>query len=139
MVQSYCQGMSSMKRKDVELAEHPENAEYAADATLPSDHPRSLSQNAPYYVTKLGAAYLGDSLAMLQALPDKCANLILTSPPYALHFKKEYGNVSKGQYVEWFLPFAREVRRILADDVSFVLNIGGRGNKGAPNGSVYDF
>jgi len=34
---------------------------------------------------------------------------VLTSPPYALHFKKAYGNVDKDAYVEWFLTFARHI------------------------------
>lgn len=131
--------MHSTKRSEAEVTEHPENAEYVADAKLPSDHPRALLPNAPYYVTKLGAAYLGESLAMLQALPDASANLVLTSPPYALHFKKEYGNVSKDEYVEWFLPFAKEVRRVLKNEGSFVLNIGGSWNKGTPTRSIYHF
>jgi site-specific DNA-methyltransferase (cytosine-N4-specific) len=76
---------------------------------------------------------------MLNALPDSSVNLVVTSPPYALHFKKEYGNVSKERYVEWFLPFAKEIRRILADDGSFVLNIGGSWNKGVPTRSIYHF
>jgi site-specific DNA-methyltransferase (cytosine-N4-specific) len=72
-------------------------------------------------------------------LPDGSANLVLTSPPYALHFKKEYGNVAKDRYVKWFLPFAREIRRILADDGSFVLNIGGSYNQGTPTRSLYHY
>lgn len=130
--------MPSTKRKEA-APEHPENAEYVADTKLPSDHPRGLLPNAPYYVTRLGAAYLGESLGILKALPDTSVNLVVTSPPYALHFKKEYGNVSKDRYVEWFLPFAREVRRILTDDGSFVLNIGGSWNKGTPTRSIYHF
>ncbi|MEJ7696064.1 MAG: DNA methyltransferase [Candidatus Limnocylindrales bacterium] len=43
-------------------------------------------------------------------------NLVVTSPPYALEFKKEYGNEPQGKYVEWFLPFAKEVRRVLRSD-----------------------
>jgi site-specific DNA-methyltransferase (cytosine-N4-specific) len=89
--------------------------------------------------TKLGAAYLGDSLDLLRELQEQSVNLVLTSPPYALHFKKEYGNAPKGQYVEWFLPFAREIFRILTDDGSFVLNIGGSYNKGVPTRSIYHF
>src|SRR3954454_21856210 len=78
-----------------------------------------------YYRTPFGVACLTDSLEALRQLPDKSINLIVTSPPYALHFKKEYGNVHKDDYVEWFLTFAREMYRVLADDGSFVLNIGG--------------
>src|SRR5436305_9157254 len=94
---------------------------------------------APQYRTALGAAYLGDSLEVLGALPTESVDLVITSPPYALHFKKEYGNVSKDDYIQWFLPFAKEIRRILTDDGSFVLNIGGSWNKGTPTRSIYHF
>lgn len=93
----------------------------------------------PYYRTSHGAAYLADALEILRALPDASVNAVVTSPPYALHFKKEYGNASKADYVEWFLPFAREIRRVLKDDGSFILNIGGSYNKGAPTRSLYHF
>ena len=93
----------------------------------------------PAYVTQLGAAYLGDSLETLSKLPSETVDLVVTSPPYALHFKKEYGNVSKGEYVEWFKPFAREVYRVLRPQGSFVLNIGGSYNSGAPTRSLYHF
>lgn len=106
---------------------------------LAPDHPSSLISVLPYYATKLGAAYLADSKSVLQKLPDKSTNLVVTSPPYALHFKKEYGNASKDDYIHWFLPFAKEIHRILTDDGSFVLNIGGSYNKGTPTRSIYHF
>jgi site-specific DNA-methyltransferase (cytosine-N4-specific) len=93
----------------------------------------------PYYATRRGAAYLGDSIEMLKALPDSSINAVITSPPYALHFKKEYGNVSKNEYIDWFMPFAAEIFRVLTDDGSFVLNIGGSYNKGSPTRSLYHF
>jgi len=64
---------------------------------------------------------------------------VITSPPYALHFKKEYGNVAKEDYVDWFLAFARDFYRILKDEGSFVLNIGGSYNKGIPTRSMYQY
>src|SRR5713101_3242920 len=67
----------------------------------------------PYYTTSLGAAYLRDSLEVLRAIPDNTINAVITSPPYALHFKKEYGNASKNDYVSWFIPFAVEIFRVL--------------------------
>jgi DNA modification methylase len=85
---------------------------------------RALKQK-PFYSTPFGEAYLGDSLQVLPTIPDSSINLIFTSPPYALHFKKEYGNVSQGQYVSWFLQFAREFHRLLRDDGSLVIDIGG--------------
>lgn len=93
----------------------------------------------PVYRTPLGAAYAADSRKVLASLPDSSVNLVLTSPPYALHFKKEYGNVEKQGYLAWFLPFAREIYRVLKDDGSFVLNIGGSFNPGAPTRSLYHF
>ena len=108
-------------------------------STLAHGHPAELLRRKAYLQTKLGAAYLGDSLQVLRELPEKSINLVVTSPPYALHFKKEYGNASKGQYLEWFLPFACEIFRVLADDGSFVLNIGGSYNKGVPTRSIYHF
>src|SRR5437764_471270 len=117
------------KEKKQTLLEHPDNAEFLSDAKLPSDHPRTLlPERVPYYATQRGGAYLGDSLEILKAIPSASTNLVMTSPPYALHFKKEYGNVAKDEYVEWFLPFAKEVHRILTEDGSFILNIGGSWN-----------
>lgn len=105
-----------------------------------ANHPSSLLPSpAPLYSTDLGAAYAGDSLALMAGLPDSSVKLVVTSPPYALHFKKEYGNVDKADYVDWFLAFAREIRRILVDDGSFVLNIGGSYNPGEPTRSLYHF
>jgi site-specific DNA-methyltransferase (cytosine-N4-specific) len=98
-----------------------------------------LPLSSPYYSTSHGAAYLADSKDILEQLPSNSVNLIFTSPPYALHFKKEYGNVAKGAYVEWFLAFAKEFFRVLKDDGSFVLNIGGSYNEGAPTRSIYHF
>jgi DNA modification methylase len=98
-----------------------------------------VSTQQPYYTTAYGAAYLADSQDVLASLPEKSINLIVTSPPYALHFKKEYGNVAKHDYIEWFLSFARHFKRVLTEDGSFVLNIGGSYNEGAPTRSVYHF
>ncbi len=93
----------------------------------------------PYYSTALGDAYRANALEVLRAIPDASINLVVTSPPYALHYKKEYGNAEKQDYVEWFLPFAVEIFRILRDDGSFILNIGGSYNRGAPTRSLYHF
>ncbi|MGH9970487.1 MAG: DNA-methyltransferase [Pyrinomonadaceae bacterium] len=99
----------------------------------------SVLRFKPYYKTGLGAAYLEDANSILQALPSDSVDAIVTSPPYALHFKKEYGNVAKEDYVEWFLHFARQFYRVLKDDGSFVLNIGGSYNKGLPTRSMYQY
>jgi DNA modification methylase len=106
---------------------------------LPLDHPARLIEKNPYFASHFGTAYLGDSLELLKALPSNSVNLVVTSPPYALHFKKAYGNEHKDHYVKWFLPFAREIQRVLTNDGSFVLNIGGSYNQGTPTRSIYHF
>ncbi len=106
---------------------------------LSLDHPTRLIPKAPFFTSRLGAAYCGDSMEVLQALPSASDNLVVTSPPYALHFKKAYGNEHKDRYVKWFLPVAKEIQRVLTDDVSFVLNIGGSYNQGTPTRSIYHF
>ena len=93
----------------------------------------------PTYRTSLGAAYCGDSLQVLPELPSGSVDLVLTSPPYGLHFKKEYGNVDQEEYVSWFLPFAHQIKRVLKPEGSFVLNIGGSWTPGAPTRSLYPF
>ncbi|MCW5829413.1 MAG: site-specific DNA-methyltransferase [Deltaproteobacteria bacterium] len=91
------------------------------------------------YATELGRAYCGNAEQLLRLLPKESVNLVFTSPPYALEFKKEYGNVAKSEYVSWFLKFARHIHTALANDGSFVLNIGGSYQAGSPTRSLYHF
>ncbi|HEY1350494.1 MAG TPA: site-specific DNA-methyltransferase [Ktedonobacteraceae bacterium] len=93
----------------------------------------------PFYETHLGKAYLGDSLEIMQSLPENSVNLVVTSPPFALVFKKAYGNKDQHEYVEWFLQYAREVHRVLQQDGSFVLDIGGAWNRSIPTRSLYQY
>lgn len=93
----------------------------------------------PYYSTSYGHAYLGDSLELMASLPDDSISLILTSPPFALRRKKNYGNVDAENYVEWFRPFAREAMRILKRDGSFVIEIGGAWMPKSPTRSLYQY
>src|SRR5215204_1439472 len=65
----------------------------------------------------------GDCLEVLPAMPDACVDLVVTSPPYADIRKITYGGIDPYRYVEWFLPLSAELKRVLRDDGSFVLNI----------------
>lgn len=93
----------------------------------------------PIYSTDWGSMYCADSLEFMKGLDSESIDLIMTSPPYALHFKKEYGNANQSDYVDWMLPFAREFMRILKPSGSFVLNLGGAWQPGTPTRSLYHF
>jgi site-specific DNA-methyltransferase (cytosine-N4-specific) len=67
------------------------------------------------------------------------ADLIITSPPFALLNKKDYGNESQEDYVRWFQPFADEFWRILKPTGSLVIDLGGTWEPGRPVKSLYAF
>ena len=94
-----------------------------------------------YYVTDLGAAYLGDALQVMGALSAGSVNLIVTSPPFPLTFrkKKPYTSVGEDRFVSWFIPYAEECRRLLSDDGSLVIDLGGVWNKGSATKSLYQY
>lgn len=87
-----------------------------------------VENSKPYYATQHGAAFHDDSLEVLRALPSGSFDFVVTSPPYALQFKKEYGNPEKADYQAWMIPFAIEIHHVLKSTGSFVLNIGGSYN-----------
>lgn len=93
----------------------------------------------PAYETAFGRAFIGDSRQLLAALPDSSVNLVVTSPPFALLRKKEYGNEEQTDYVDWLMQFARLIHAKLADDGSFVLDLGGSYERGSPTRSLYNF
>ncbi|MDO4712471.1 MAG: site-specific DNA-methyltransferase [Candidatus Saccharibacteria bacterium] len=69
------------------------------------------------------ALILGDCLEELKKLEAKSVNLIVTSPPYADQRTSTYGGIKPDKYVEWFIPIAAELKRVLKDDGTFILNI----------------
>jgi len=94
---------------------------------------------APVYTTRHGACYLGDSVELLKRLPDDCVDLVVTSPPFALLRQKAYGNKDQSEYVEWLCRFGAEVRRVLRETGSFVLDLGGAYQRGVPVRSLYQY
>jgi site-specific DNA-methyltransferase (cytosine-N4-specific) len=93
----------------------------------------------PLYRTKNGQAYVGDSIRLLAELPDNSIDLVMTSPPFALRRQKTYGNVEETAYVNWIIPFGKEVFRVLKESGSFVLDLGGAYRSGMPSRSLYNF
>lgn len=66
---------------------------------------------------------LGDCREALCDLRENSVDLIFTSPPYADQRSQTYGGIKPDQYVEWFMPIAAELLRVLKPDGTFVLNI----------------
>ncbi len=95
----------------------------------------------PAYATELGSLYCGDSLTLLPSLiaHGYRAKLIVTSPPFALVRKKEYGNEDSDSYIEWFAQFIPHFKQLLEPQGSLVIDIGGTWIKGLPARSTYQF
>ena len=66
---------------------------------------------------------LGDCREVLKTIADNSVDLVFTSPPYADQRKNTYGGIHPDKYVEWFLPIAVQLLRILKPTGTFVLNI----------------
>lgn len=93
-----------------------------------------------FYATDLGRILLGDSLAfMAKSLTPRSVDLIVTSPPFGLVRKKDYGNADAHEYLDWFKPFAEQFRRVLKENGSLVIDIGGAWIPGQPTRSLYHF
>ena len=74
--------------------------------------------------------FLGDCKEKLSQIPDRSVNLVITSPPYADNRKSSYKGVSMDEYVDWFLPISYEIKRVLKNNGSFILNIKERASNG---------
>ncbi len=86
----------------------------------------------------LNRILLGDCKDKLKAIPDNCVDLIVTSPPYADNRPSSYKGIRMDKYVEWFLPITKEIKRVLKNDGSFVLNIKERAFNGERHTYVLD-
>lgn len=89
--------------------------------------------------TPLGRIVQGDSRDYMRTLDDRSIPLIMTSPPFGLVRKKAYGNEDATRYLEWFRAFAAEFYRVLRDDGSLVIDVGGAWQPGRPTRSLYHF
>lgn len=104
-----------------------------------ADRPAEDQRPVTVYTSTHGSMWLGDSLQLLKSLDDGSVNLILTSPPFALTRQKEYGNHPEDQYVHWFEGFAEQFHRVLADNGSLVIDLGGAWLPGSPTRSLYQY
>lgn len=101
--------------------------------------PRMARPLTPYHRTEIGTMWNGDSLDWMETRDANSVNLIMTSPPFGLVRKKSYGNEDAHAYCDWFRPFAEGFRKVLQDDGSLVIDIGGAWKPGSPTRSLYHF
>jgi len=102
-----------------------------------ADEPFKLTK--PAYSTPMGDMFCGDAYGVLGYLVRKGirVKLIVTSPPFALVRKKEYGNEDADKYVDWFMRFIPLFRSILQPEGSLVIDIGSTWIRGIPAKSTY--
>ena len=79
---------------------------------------------------RLDSVLEGDAGEVLKCFPDHSIDLVFTSPPYGDNRKSTYRGPKFDGYVDWFLPIAEQIKRVLKPDGSFVLNIKERASKG---------
>lgn len=75
--------------------------------------------------------FCGDSLKVLDKIPDESLQLIVTSPPY--NIGKEYERDQRRsleEYVEWLRPIIRKMCKKISDDGSICWQVGNYVNKG---------
>ncbi|WP_100612944.1 DNA-methyltransferase [Confluentibacter lentus] len=80
------------------------------------------------YQTDKGKIIEGNSIELLsgkmkEELQGKI-NLIITSPPFPLNNKKQYGNEKGEEYLKWFVDMAPIFSDLLTEDGSLVIEIG---------------
>jgi DNA modification methylase len=93
-----------------------------------------------FHETTRGRILLGDSLDMFRdEIEPKSVDLIMTSPPFGLVRKKDYGNADADDYLEWFRPFAAAFHKALKPQGSLVIDIGGSWVSGQPTRSLYHY
>ncbi len=71
----------------------------------------------------LNEVYHMDCRVGLEMIDAARVQLVVTSPPYADSRKRTYGGIRPDDYVQWFLPVAAELQRVLRPDGTFILNI----------------
>lgn len=114
---------------------------------LPStqSHPRQITRSlfvrgcsATIPVAPDFTILCGDATEQLNSLPAGSVHLVVTSPPYADRRNNSYGGIHPDEYVEWFLPHAEAIQRVLRDDGTFILNIKENVVDGERHTYVYD-
>jgi DNA modification methylase len=88
---------------------------------------------------ELNKVHLGDSLELMKQLSDDSIDLVITSPPYStLKVYIDNPGVHPDEYVDWFIPYCKEIERIIKPTGSFILNINDKVDNGFRHPYVFD-
>lgn len=67
--------------------------------------------------------YNEDCLEGMKRIPDKSVDLVVTSPPYAMQRKNQYGGINEADYPIWTVEYMRALRPKLSEGASVFINI----------------
>ena len=88
---------------------------------------------------EINAIHQGDSLELLKQLPDNSVDLVITSPPYStLKVYIDNDGILAKDYVNWFIPYCKEIERVIKPTGSFILNINDKVENGFRHPYVFD-
>lgn len=80
----------------------------------------------------------GDAAELLPRLPEASVDLFFTSPPYA--DARAYSRIHPDHYVDWFLPYAKEMLAATTETGSMIINIKNRvANRGPLRGQRHPY
>jgi site-specific DNA-methyltransferase (adenine-specific) len=73
----------------------------------------------------------GNCLAVMPTLAAQSFDVVVTSPPYNLDLAYDayHDKLDEGAYLDWMMAVCAQVRRVLAPDASFFLNISGSNSR----------
>lgn len=81
----------------------------------------------------------GDCEKVLENFPNKCVDLIFTSPPYLDLDKYDgYKGPPAENYISWMMPKIQQFSRVLKDSGSFILNIDTKTEDRFKNPYIYE-
>ncbi len=88
---------------------------------------------------EINKIYQGDSLNLLKNVESNSIDLVITSPPYAdLKVYIDNPGILAGDYVDWFIPYCKEIERVIKPTGSFILNINDKVENGFRHPYVFD-
>lgn len=80
-------------------------------------------------------AYNYNCIEGFQMLEDSSVSLVVTSPPYAMQRKFQYGGISEKDYPQWTVDWMEQLKPKLKDDGSVCINI----RPHIKNGEISDY